>query len=99
MTEMLAGARPGGMVARLTGRRGRPTGPNPRKEADENDLAVENQRLLSLGLDPITLEEGLLRRSTETRAGVRRPGGPHQDTLPEPVVAGAGERARPVGER
>jgi UDP-sulfoquinovose synthase len=33
---------------------------NPRKEDAENDLNVENQRLLGLGLDPITLEEGLL---------------------------------------
>jgi UDP-sulfoquinovose synthase len=34
--------------------------PNPRQEADENELAVENRRLLSYGLDPITLEDGLL---------------------------------------
>jgi UDP-sulfoquinovose synthase len=34
--------------------------PNPRAEADENELMVENRRLLSYGLDPITLEEGLL---------------------------------------
>jgi len=34
--------------------------PNPRAEADENDLVVENRRLLTLGLDPITLEEGLM---------------------------------------
>jgi UDP-sulfoquinovose synthase len=33
---------------------------NPRKEAQSNDLVVENQSLLSLGLDPITLENGLL---------------------------------------
>lgn len=32
---------------------------NPRNEADENDLFVTNQRFLRLGLDPITLEEGL----------------------------------------
>ncbi|MEZ5892049.1 MAG: NAD-dependent epimerase/dehydratase family protein [Parvularculaceae bacterium] len=38
---------------------------NPRKEAAENDLFVENQRLLGLGLDPITLEEGLLEEVTE----------------------------------
>ena len=38
---------------------------NPRKEAAENDLHVENQRLLGLGLDPITLEEGLLEEVTE----------------------------------
>ena len=38
---------------------------NPRKEAAENDLHVENRRLLGLGLDPITLEEGLLEEVTE----------------------------------
>ncbi len=38
---------------------------NPRKEAAENDLNVENRRLLRLGLDPITLEDGLLREVTE----------------------------------
>ena len=35
--------------------------PNPRNEADENDLEVENRGLLGLGLKPITLEAGLLR--------------------------------------
>lgn len=34
--------------------------PNPRKEDDENELHVTNERLLDLGLDPITLENGLL---------------------------------------
>lgn len=34
--------------------------PNPRKEAAENDLKVSNAGLLGLGLDPITLENGLL---------------------------------------
>jgi UDP-sulfoquinovose synthase len=38
---------------------------NPRKEASENELVVENDQLLELGLDPITLEEGLLREVTE----------------------------------
>jgi len=33
---------------------------NPRKEDAENDLHVENKQLLGLGLDPITLENGLL---------------------------------------
>jgi UDP-sulfoquinovose synthase len=33
---------------------------NPRDEADENDLIVENATLLGLGLNPITLEEGLM---------------------------------------
>ncbi|PHP27005.1 NAD-dependent epimerase/dehydratase family protein [Limimaricola cinnabarinus] len=34
--------------------------PNPRKEAEENDLVVKNEKFLKLGLDPITLQEGLL---------------------------------------
>ncbi|MEO1252995.1 MAG: NAD-dependent epimerase/dehydratase family protein [Pseudomonadota bacterium] len=38
---------------------------NPRKEAAENDLDVENQRLLGLGLEPITLEAGLFDEVTE----------------------------------
>jgi UDP-sulfoquinovose synthase len=39
--------------------------PNPRAEADENELLVENRRLLGYGLDPITLEDGLLLEATE----------------------------------
>lgn len=38
---------------------------NPRKEDAENDLHVENRQLLGLGLDPITLEEGLLEEVTQ----------------------------------
>ena len=34
--------------------------PNPRKEADENDLIVRNDQFLALGLNPITLQKGLL---------------------------------------
>lgn len=34
--------------------------PNPRNEADENELFVENKTLLKLGLEPTTLEGGLL---------------------------------------
>lgn len=34
--------------------------PNPRNEADENDLHVRNDQLLNLGLDPITLDDGLM---------------------------------------
>ena len=33
---------------------------NPRKEDDENELYVENKCFLDLGLDPITLSDGLL---------------------------------------
>ncbi|MFC3068686.1 NAD-dependent epimerase/dehydratase family protein [Phenylobacterium soli] len=52
------------MVARLTGAKVAHL-PNPRAEADENELMVENRRLLSYGLDPITLEEGLLMEVAE----------------------------------
>lgn len=38
---------------------------NPRKEDDENDLHVTNDRLRTLGLDPITLDVGLLDEVTE----------------------------------
>ena len=34
--------------------------PNPRNEADENDLHVANDRFLGLGLEPIKLADGLL---------------------------------------
>jgi UDP-sulfoquinovose synthase len=39
--------------------------PNPRKEADCNELYVENRGLIGLGLEPITLSEGLLREISE----------------------------------
>ena len=38
---------------------------NPRNEASSNDLFAENNQLLELGLDPITLEEGLLEELSE----------------------------------
>ena len=38
---------------------------NPRKEADENDLYVDNKALISLGLEPITLEAGLMEEVTD----------------------------------
>jgi len=38
---------------------------NPRKEASENDLFVESRRLLDLGLEPVTLEDGLLQEVAE----------------------------------
>jgi UDP-sulfoquinovose synthase len=38
---------------------------NPRNEAAENELFVENRQFLNLGLDPLTLEEGLMREVTE----------------------------------
>ena len=38
---------------------------NPRKEADANDLKVDNRGLVGLGLKPITLEAGMLQEITE----------------------------------
>jgi UDP-sulfoquinovose synthase len=39
--------------------------PNPRKEAAENELVVKNDQFRALGLDPITLREGLLSEVVE----------------------------------
>jgi len=39
--------------------------PNPRNEADENDLHVKNDRFLNLGLNPTTLDEGLMEEVTD----------------------------------
>jgi UDP-sulfoquinovose synthase len=39
--------------------------PNPRNEASRNDLHVDNRQLLELGLQPVRLEDGLLREVTE----------------------------------
>ncbi len=39
--------------------------PNPRREAEENDLTVRNDQFLALGLQPTTLSEGLLGEGTE----------------------------------
>ncbi len=39
--------------------------PNPRQEADENDLVVRNDQFLALGLQPTTLSDGLLEEGTD----------------------------------
>jgi UDP-sulfoquinovose synthase len=39
--------------------------PNPRQEADENDLVVRNEQFLALGLKPTLLSDGLLEEGTE----------------------------------
>ena len=39
--------------------------PNPRREAEENDLIVRNDQFLALGLEPTTLSDGLLEEVTE----------------------------------
>jgi UDP-sulfoquinovose synthase len=38
---------------------------NPRNEAAENELHVENRQFLDLGLDPVTLKEGLMEEVTD----------------------------------
>lgn len=52
------------LIAELTGARIAWL-PNPRKEAAENDLVVRNDQFLRLGLDPITLRNGLLEEVVE----------------------------------
>jgi UDP-sulfoquinovose synthase len=52
------------LVAKLTGAQIEHV-PNPRNEADENDLFVANDELLKLGLVPTTLEDGLLMEVTD----------------------------------
>src|SRR5690242_10486610 len=45
--------------------------PNPRREAEENDLVVRNDQFLELGLQPTTLSEGLLEECTGIAARYR----------------------------
>src|ERR1017187_1754859 len=45
--------------------------PNPRREADENELCVRNDQFLALGLEPTTLSEGLLEECTDIAARYR----------------------------
>ena len=65
MTECWRVADLAEMVARLTGAEIAHL-PNPRQEAEENELAVENRGLMGYGLEPITLEDGLLLEIAET---------------------------------
>jgi UDP-sulfoquinovose synthase len=39
--------------------------PNPRREAEENELIVRNDQFLALGLEPTTLSQGLLAECTD----------------------------------
>ena len=52
------------LVSELTGARIEHV-PNPRKEADANDLEAANTGLLNLGLEPTTLRQGLLTEVTD----------------------------------
>src|SRR5580698_8244175 len=42
--------------------------PNPRREAEENELSVRNDQFLALGLKPTTLSEGLMGEITDIAA-------------------------------
>jgi UDP-sulfoquinovose synthase len=42
--------------------------PNPRQEAEENELIVRNDQFLALGLEPTTLSSGLLEECTDVAA-------------------------------
>lgn len=53
-----------GLIAKLTGADVAFL-PNPRNEADANDLHVDNAAFLSLGLKPITLADGLMEEVTD----------------------------------
>lgn len=56
-----------GMVSRATGAE-IVNLDNPRREADENELMVANEGFVGLGLDPVTLEEGLMAEVREIAA-------------------------------
>ena len=45
--------------------------PNPRREAEENELRVLNDQFLALGLQPTTLSEGLMEEITEVAGRYR----------------------------
>ncbi len=52
------------MVSKMTGAEIHNV-PNPRQEADENELVVANDRFKGMGLAPVTLAEGMLNEVTE----------------------------------
>ncbi len=52
------------LIAKLTGARIEHL-PNPRQEADSNELHVKNEAFLNLGLKPVTLDGGLLAEVTD----------------------------------
>ncbi len=45
--------------------------PNPRREADQNELSARNDQFLALGLQPTTLSEGLLAECRDVAARYR----------------------------
>ena len=66
--------------------------PNPRREAEENDLIVRNDQFLALGLNPTTLSEGLLDGGHGDRRPLPAPRRPHQDHRPVGLAGRHGDR-------
>jgi len=52
--------------------------PNPRQEAAENELDVSNEKFCNLGLDPVTLDEGLFDEVTEVVKKFKSRCNPHK---------------------
>ena len=69
--------------------------PNPRREAEENDLCVRNDQFLALGLQADHAVRGAARGGHRDRLEVRRPRRPHQDHRPVGVAGRHGDRRRP----
>ena len=69
--------------------------PNPRREAEENDLVVRNDQFLELGLQPTTLSEGLLEEGTDIAGKYAPPRRRHQDHRPVGVEGRHGDLRRP----
>ena len=88
-------------LAKMVGRRDRADIaylPNPRREAEENDLNVRNDQFLALGLKPTTLSGGPAGGGPGDRRPLPRPGGPEQDRLPFRLAGRHGDLGRP-GDR
>jgi UDP-sulfoquinovose synthase len=71
---------------------------NPRKEAPENTLAAENRCLLDLGLEPIRLEDDLLREITDVAERYRHRCDVDKIPCRSRWVRGAASVSRELGE-